>query len=464
MGRFDFSETDRTNRFVGHIISKYEEQVGFFRRLKEGSGRENSRKKEFYHDPKAMKRRLALNNHFLGCYHAAAARLASHAPNMSAPKTPTIPHRIEYLVYRGFELIIKRLSLETTFKAGELIGRIVYRFAKGRRGKLMRNLRRAYGDEKTTAQLTELSSEIFERNGANFFSSLRVPFLSDEEILKYVEFSGLDDFLAAAKRGGIVLVVPHMGNWELLAQALFLTKDQIRVGTHYRPLNNTLINGVIKRRRKKRGLVLFAKKNSTLRLTNFVREGGVLGILSDQRVGSRGAAGVFFGRPTTCSPLPHLVAKRGKGQLVALHCETIASCRWQISFDLINEATAQACADTIEEAWRNSPADVFWFEDRWRLQGAKPLEFLSKYPEDHGVTRPLRLICLGMPPLDLSLPSDLITIESHAIDLSSRDKDLQETLIEISHNGRVPVDVFCCPSSEAKRIKKLAGKVLVISP
>ena len=161
---------------------------------------------------------------------------------MSAPKKTTMRHRIEYLIYRGFEGIIKRLSLETTFKAGELIGRITYRFAKERKGKLLRNLRRAYGEEKTTAQLTELSAEIFERNGANFFSSLRVPFLNNEEILKHVEFSGLDHFLAAAKRGGIVLVVPHMGNWELLAQALFLTKDQIRVGTHYRPLNNTLIN------------------------------------------------------------------------------------------------------------------------------------------------------------------------------------------------------------------------------
>ncbi|MEJ6580905.1 MAG: hypothetical protein QNL68_14060 [Akkermansiaceae bacterium] len=383
---------------------------------------------------------------------------------MTAPKKTTMRHRIEYLIYRGFEGIIKRLSLETTFKVGELIGRITYRFAKERKGKLLRNLRRAYGEEKTTAQLTELSAEIFERNGANFFSSLRVPFLNNEEILKHVEFSGLDHFLAAAKRGGIVLVVPHMGNWELLAQALFLTKDQIRVGTHYRPLNNTLINEIIKRRRKKRGLVLFAKQDSTLRLTNFVREGGVLGILADQRVGSRGAAGVFFGRPTTCSPLPHLVAKRGKGQLVALHCETIASCRWKISFDIIDEATAQACADTIEQAWRKSPADVFWFEDRWRLQGNKPLEFLSKYPENHGATRPLRMVCLGMPPVDLSLPGDLITIESDPVDLNSRDEDLKKTLIAISNRGRVPVDAFCCPASEAKRIKKLAGKILVISP
>ncbi len=383
---------------------------------------------------------------------------------MTDSKKTTMRHRIEYLVYRGFEVIIKHLSLETTYKAGELIGRIAFRFAQERRGKLMRNLRRAYGDEKTNAQLTKLSAEIFERNGANFLSSLRVPFLEDEDILKHVEFSGLDNFLVAAKRGGIVLVVPHMGNWELLAQALFLTKEKIRVGTHYRPLNNTLINGIIKRRRKKRGLVLFAKQDSTLRLTNFVREGGVLGILADQRVGGRGAAGVFFGRPTTCSPLPHLVAKRGKAQLISLHCETIDSCRWKISFDLINEATAQACADTIENAWRASPADVFWFEDRWRLQGSKPLEFLSKYPEDHGIKRPLRMVCLGIPAIEISIPGDLITIESHSVELNSRDKDLKKTLIEISNTGRVPVDVFCCPSDEVKRLKSLAGKILVMSP
>lgn len=382
---------------------------------------------------------------------------------MKSPKPPTIRHRVEYLAFRGFEALIKQFSLETTFKAGELIGRIAFQFATKRREKLMCNLRRAFGDEKNHDELTGLLAEIFERNGANFLSSLRAPFLNDQEIAKHMTFKGLDLFLDAANQGGIVLVVPHMGNWEILAQALFLTKGKIEVGTHYRPLNNSLIDEVLRRRRKKRGLILFAKHDSTHRLTNFVREGGVLGILADQRVGRRGAAGIFFGRPTTCSPLPHLVAKRGKAQLVSLYCETVAPCKWEISFNHIDEKSAQACASSLEQAWRNSPSDVFWFEDRWRLQGQKSLEFLSKYPDDHQVTRPLRMVCFGVQPPKLQVADGLLEVEHRSIDFSLRDRDLRSTLAEFSGAGRVPVDAFCCPVEHAPRLRKLSDKILVIS-
>ena len=59
----------------------------------------------------------------------------------------------------------------------------------------------------------------------------------------------------------------------------------LELGTHYRPLNNALINAVVERRRRRRGLELFAKRSSTHRLSSFVRGGGAMGILADQRVG-----------------------------------------------------------------------------------------------------------------------------------------------------------------------------------
>lgn len=380
---------------------------------------------------------------------------------MKAPTSPTVRHRLEYVAFRGVEAVLKRVSIETAFKAGELLGRIVHRFARPLKKSLLRNLRRAYGDEKSAHELDDLAAEVFERNGANLISSLRIPFLSDDEIRERVDFTGLPGFLTSAKRQGIVLVLPHMGNWELLAQIFFLTAGEIRAGTHYRPLNNALIDEVIKRRRKKRGVVLFSKQESTLRLSNFVRAGGVLAILADQRVGPRGAPGVFFGRPTTCSPLPHLIAKRGKGQLIGMHCATVGPARWEISFELIEKQSAQACADSIERAWRSSPADVFWFEDRWRLKGTQALDFLSKYPSDHGVTRPLRLVCLGEE-ADREFPPEFITMESREVDFNLNDRDLKFALSTFSACNVVPVDVFCAPPDHVRRLRNLTGKILVL--
>jgi len=355
------------------------------------------------------------------------------------------------------------MSLETTFKVGEFVGRVAHRLIPSRRRQVIRNLTYAFGDEKSQVELEELAAEVFERSGANFLSSMRIPFLSDEDILKHLTFVGLDDLVREGKKGGLVLVSPHMGNWELLAQAVFLTGGKVRVGTHYRPLNNSLINAVVERRRKRRGLQLFPKQASTHRLTSYVREGGALGILADQRVGSRGAAGVFFGRPTTCSPLPHLIAKRGKGQLVGLVCETIGACQWEVRFLHISEISAQACADSLETAWRRSPADVFWFEDRWRIQGKDPLKFLEKYREENGVTRPLRIVNLADGDGALSLPEWLVTQEVKELDFQLKDRAIMEELDRISDQGPVAPDVYICPTEHRTRLKKLSRKTQILS-
>jgi hypothetical protein len=273
----------------------------------------------------------------------------------------------------------------------------------------------------------------------------------------------LDDIMKATDEGGIVMVSPHMGNWELLAQAIFLAEGKFRVGTHYRPLNNALINSVVERRRKRRGLELFAKRTSTHRLINFVREGGAMGVLADQRVGERGAACLFFGRPTTCSPLPHLIAKRGKGQLISLSCETVGTARWKITFRHIPTITAQACADSIEQDWRRAPVDVFWFEDRWRIRGNEPLAFLKKYKDDCRIPRPLRAVNISSDIVTLPFPSKLLSQEHVALDFETNDKSLKDALEKISDAGATPVDLFVAPGSQKDRIKKLMEKVLVLA-
>ena len=355
------------------------------------------------------------------------------------------------------------MSLETAFRLGEFVGRIVHCFNKTRRNQVIRNLRFAFGDEKSQGEIKQLCAEVFERTGANFLTSFKIPFLSDEEILRSLQFEGLNDFMEATAKGGAIMVSPHMGNWELLAQAIFLAGGKFKVGTHYRPLNNALINAVVERQRTRRGLKLFAKRTSTHQLISFVREGGAMGVLADQRVGERGTACLFFGRPTTCSPLPHLIAKRGNGQLISLSCETVGTARWMITFRHIPTISAQACANSIEQNWRRAPADVFWFEDRWRIRGKEPLAFLNKYKEDLEIPRPLRAVNLSSDLVTLSFPSKLVYQEHTVLDFDTTDSSLKIALATISSAGMTPVDLFISPRSQKSRIENLIGKVLVLA-
>jgi KDO2-lipid IV(A) lauroyltransferase len=382
---------------------------------------------------------------------------------MSRPPSPTLSHRLEYLAYRAIEKGLRLLSLETTYRLGELLGRIIHATVPGLRAKVIRNLRFAFGDEMEPAAIRDLAARVFERTGANLLSSIRVPFENETTLARHLTIEGLDEVLASAHEGGMVAVSPHMGNWELLAQTASLAGGAFEVATHYRPLNNRLLNALVERRRKRRGLKLFAKRSSGHAMATFVKKGGFLAILADQRVGSRGFPGVFFGRPTTCSPLPDLMARRGRGRLFRLLCRTTGTARWTISLTPIPELSAQACANSLEEAWRSSPEDVFWFEERWRLQGTRRLDFLQKYPADHQVTRPLRFVHLGAGEPSLDLPASLVNQERRPLDFTLPDPLLREHLREISELGATPVDLFLCPPAQLKRMTRLSGKILVLS-
>jgi len=282
-------------------------------------------------------------------------------------------HWLQYATYRSAEKLLALLSMESIFSIGEFFGRLAYRLPLAHREIVIQNLRLAFQHEKSRSEIEALAERVFELTGANLFSSVRIPTLSDQQLRLLFQVEGLPLIEETADLGkGIVLLAPHMGNWELLAQtnalALSEFKKPILGGTHYRPLSNPPMNRLIERRRKRRGTRLFSKRASLHTLTSFLREGSLIGILADQRVGKRGKTCDFFGLPTDCSPLPALLAKRSGASLLFVHCETVGTAKWKIVYSPINGTDTTACTQALEKAWRSSPEDVFWLQERWKYQ------------------------------------------------------------------------------------------------
>ncbi len=289
-----------------------------------------------------------------------------------------VGHYLQYLTYRAFEFFLALLKLETTFAIGEFLGRFLFRLPLHHRAIVFKNLRLAFRNEKSPEQIRILAEQVYERTGANLLTSIRIPTFSDDDIRNIVHIENhelVQEPVAAGK--GIVLLIPHMGNWELFAQIkpLFLenTNPPIEVGTHYRPLNNPYLNALVERRRKRRGTRLFSKGTSLHTLTAHLREGNLIAVLADQRVGRQGKICDFFGLPTDCSPLPSLLARRAGSALLAIHCETVAPARWKLVLSSVPGTDTAACMQSLEAAWRASPADVFWFQDRWKYPLKKGL-------------------------------------------------------------------------------------------
>jgi lipopolysaccharide heptosyltransferase II len=297
-----------------------------------------------------------------------------------------------YLLYRAFAGGIALLPLQTGFMLGRALGWIAYYLAVPYRRLVLRNLRIAFEGEKSAEELRRLAREHFATLGANLFSSFKLATMSQEAIAARVDIQNMAALHKAAEPGkGVVLVLSHLGNWELLAHIVPNGPPGRLVGTVYQPLGNRYFDQHVNAARARFGLVPFNRRNGFGEPIKFLREGGVACVLVDQHAGDGGVWTPLFGRLASTSPLAATMAVRTGAPLIAVAVYTIGRARWRLVVsDPLPRETSDADRLTaeinlaLEKEIRVSPADWFWVHARWKTP--RPEFLLAHYKR--GVTLP----------------------------------------------------------------------------
>jgi KDO2-lipid IV(A) lauroyltransferase len=277
--------------------------------------------------------------------------------------------RLEWLAQMGIESCVGLLPGALVFRLGEVVGGLAWHLMRERRRVVLRNLRIAFYREHDLPALEKMAREVFRRTGGNLLSSAHTARLNADQVAEVLSVENpqlLED--AAAGGRGVVLMPPHMGNWEILSRLNRLFPQGHPIGAFYRPLNNPLIDAQVIAQRGTDGTRLFSKRDSFHQVAGFIREGGIVGILADQRSGRKGEVVRFFGRLTRASPLPGLIARRSKSAVVGLSLITHAPGKWKVRYHAVEgPLNTTRCMVVLERAMKASPLDVFWFQERWKL-------------------------------------------------------------------------------------------------
>lgn len=287
------------------------------------------------------------------------------------PKKPPklLQWRLECLGHALIEGLAGLLPGPWVFRLGEALGGLVWHFMPLRRKMILRNLRIAFAGEKDLAELRRLAKATFRRTGGNLISAAQTARLAPAQLGSVIHIENLELLEQALAGGkGVVLLLSHMGNWEILSRLIHLFPPGSRAGAFYRPLNNPLLDSRVLARRQADGTRMFSKRDNALQVAGFLREGGIVGILADQRVGAQGELVRFFGRCTHASPLPSLLARRAKSAVLALSVTTVKPGKWRAVFlPVAAPPTTAHCMVALEEAMQAGPVDVFWFQERWKV-------------------------------------------------------------------------------------------------
>lgn len=284
-----------------------------------------------------------------------------------------LPSKFIYLVgysfYLGATLLVRPIPLPVVFLVGKFFGWLGFCIMPKRRNLAVSNMTTALRISEKEAR--ELALRHFKMFGANVFSMLKVPSMSDAAIWRHVSFEIGPTIPQEPGGKGWVAVFAHMSNWELLGP---LTKlfPQFRFGAIYRKLSNPAVNRHFNKNRSRLGVRLFDRQDEFWDAVAFLESGGVMGVLSDQYAGASGTWMPFFERLTSTSTLAAALAKRIDVPIVPIQISTTGLARWHVRVGepILEgssvEATTAIINQDLEKQIKQAPADWLWTHNRWK--------------------------------------------------------------------------------------------------
>lgn len=296
----------------------------------------------------------------------------------SSEKKPTIPDRLVYGVLLCVEKLLGVLPCSWVWHMGSLLGAFAYPLSGKRRDIVRHNLSTVH-PEASENEIEQLSKEVFRRSFANLLCSLNTTHLSSDKLAQVLSVEGLDNISGIHKDQGAILLLFHMGNWEILTKIRGLIPHKNPLGSMYRPLKNPLIDQHVRKQREAEGAQLFSRKKGLVMAQKFLKKGGFLGILCDQYAGRAGLKTKLFGAESSITPLPAILALKHQCPMIPVSLATTAPGKWHLCFHepvhlpstLDKISGTEHLIKTMERMMKDYSQDVFWLHDRWKIRSRR---------------------------------------------------------------------------------------------
>ncbi|MFC4991173.1 lysophospholipid acyltransferase family protein [Rubritalea tangerina] len=271
--------------------------------------------------------------------------------------------------------VFRFIRVESAWKIGECLGTLCYRIMPSRRAIIDYNMEvvsNATQDFNPNAPLTE---SIFQRNCANLACSLKTYGMTPQQLTDCVDISISPEFRQAIQsNSGAILCLAHMGNWEILSKISSLVDPEPeKFGAVYRPLDNKAADDYVAQQRQEYNCQMFSKSTPMGTLSTFIREGGILGILADQRSGGMKNARPFFGVDSERSKLPAVLHLRTGAPLFSVAVSSPEPAKWRVEIipiptdvsDINVDDAVTLITSSYEKNFRSNLLDVFWLHRYW---------------------------------------------------------------------------------------------------
>jgi KDO2-lipid IV(A) lauroyltransferase len=262
--------------------------------------------------------------------------------------------------------LLSRLPLPVLHLLGAALGWLVYLVSPSYRNRLKNNIERAGFADQASSAVAEAGKSVLE-----------LPFIwfaAPQRVLKSATIENWDLVQKALDAGqGIIFLTPHLGCFEISAQAV-AAKTPLTV--LYRPPRKAALKPLVEGARARPNLFLAPANLSGVRtLLKTLKQGRLIGLLPDQvPQHGEGVWADFFGKPAYTMTLSAKLHQMSGAPIILAYAERLPRGRgyllrfapFEQNLGTTPEQQARAINAAMEQLIARCPAQYFWSYNRYK--------------------------------------------------------------------------------------------------
>ena len=275
-------------------------------------------------------------------------------------------------------MVMSKIPIFMIHFFADVLGLIWFNVDKRHRTIVFKNIQNAYPGKYSRSQAWRFAKKNFKHTTGLIFDVIWSYGKKEQELLKHYEIKGLEHLDAAMKKGGVILLGCHMGNFELMSGAM--AKAKIFPIGLYRKFDFKPLERVMLETRQRLGTTMIPLRKAAPKIAKALEEKKVVATLLDQNVDwYKGVFVNYFGQPACTNSGLAKLALRSKAAVVPMFIvkkkgryihEFLSQIPITITNDPIKdvEINTQAFVSAIESMVRRCPEQYFWVHNRWKTR------------------------------------------------------------------------------------------------
>ena len=238
--------------------------------------------------------------------------------------------------------------------------------------KIIKNNIKTFSENISHSQRNKIINEMWKNYGMTFIEYIFLDYFRKNT--NHMEITGLNNVLNLIEDDKpVIFVSGHFANFELMSMEI--TKNNIKLATIYRPLNNFFLNPLMEYLRKKYVCKNQIKKGITgvRKAIEFIKNKYCIALMIDQRV-SEGERVNFFGKPALTTTLPAQLASKYKLKIIPVFIKRFKNDKFKIEFkkeiDPNNFKNKRELTEKLnkilEKMIIQNPNQWIWTHNRWK--------------------------------------------------------------------------------------------------